>query len=39
MKHSRDISNSTAIEAHLHNLVFDASLSSRMTVVENEGAP
>ena len=38
MKHSRDISDSTTIEAHLDNLVLDTSLSSRMTVVEDKGA-
>lgn len=38
MKNSRDISNSTTVEAHLYNLVFDTSLSSWMTVVEDEGA-
>lgn len=38
MNNSRDISNSTTVEAHFYNLLFDTSLSSWMTVVEDEGA-
>ena len=38
MKNSRDISDSTAVEAHLHNLMFNASPSSRMTIIKDESA-
>jgi hypothetical protein len=38
MQDSSDISDSTAVEAHLHNLMFDASPSSRMTIIKDESA-
>lgn len=37
MKDTSDISNSTAVEAHLYDLVFDCSRSSRMTIIEDKG--